>query len=119
VKNLLILFTAAVLVLGLSAYAISEGEKTPQGKITFSISGNKPATIDHGAHIKRADNCKTCHHTSKENEGTKCTTCHTKTGKDGAPAGMKTFHKKTCKKCHFKNKKFELIYPKGCKKCHL
>ncbi len=117
-KKPLILLITTIFVFGLAAYALSEGEKTPEGKITFSISGKKAATFDHGAHIKRADDCKVCHHTSKSGEGTKCVECHTKAGKDGAPAGMATFHKKTCKFCHMKNKKAELIHPKGCKNCH-
>ncbi len=117
-KKVLVLFTTMFLILGMAAYALSEGDTTPQGKITFSISGKKAATFDHGTHIKRAENCKACHHTSEDDKGTKCVQCHTKTGKDGAPAGMKVFHKKTCKNCHLKNKKPELVYPKGCKKCH-
>lgn len=115
-KKFVILFFSAVAILGLVSFAISSSSTPPKGKITITMTGKKPATFDHSAHVKRTDgDCQECHHNDPPKQGSKCTECHTKEGKDDAPAGKDVFHKKACKTCHAKEKPDKKF---GCKVCH-
>jgi hypothetical protein len=113
VKKFVMVFLIVLVALSLAALAFSAA---PKGKITVSVSGAKPATFDHDAHVTRAGDCQKCHHKDAKGQGSKCTVCHTATGKDGAPAGKEAFHK-SCGDCHKAQAKGPQ-YPKDCKVCH-
>jgi hypothetical protein len=117
VKKFVMIFLIALAALGLAALAFSSSATPPAGKITISVSGAKPATFDHAAHVGRAGgDCQKCHHKDPKGQGSKCTACHTATGKDGATPGKEMFHKK-CGDCH-KTMAKGPQYPKDCKVCH-
>ena len=115
-KKFAIVFLVVLCALGLAALAFSASATPPKGKITVSVSGARPATFDHDAHVKNVGDCQKCHHKDPAGKGSKCTACHTTTGKDGAPPGKDAFHKK-CGDCHKAQGKGPLV-TKDCKVCH-
>jgi hypothetical protein len=115
VKKFVVIFIIVLVSLGLAALAMSAA--APKGKLTIKSSGAKTATFDHDAHLTRAGgDCQKCHHKDAKGQGSKCTTCHTATGKDKAGPAKETFHK-ACGDCH-KTAAKGPQYPKDCKVCH-
>ena len=112
-KKTIVMIMVIAFLFGLISIAVSA---PPAGKVTIKLSGKKECVFDHGAHVARDGNCRSCHHKDAKGSEQKCTNCHTAEGKDGATPGKKAFHTK-CGSCH-KEKAKGPQYPKDCKTCH-
>ena len=111
------LMFSVVVLCSVGLVSLATSASAPTGKITVSVSGKKPVQYDHPAHVERVQkDCQVCHHKDPKGQGSKCSTCHTETGKDGAGPGKETFHTQ-CGDCHKKSAKGPQ-YPKDCKTCH-
>ncbi|MCZ7584619.1 MAG: cytochrome c family protein [Deltaproteobacteria bacterium] len=116
-KKFITLFLVVILSFAVAALVFAASNTPPKGKITIGAGGKKPATFDHDAHLAVANkDCQVCHHKDEKGMGTRCSTCHTKAGKDGAKPAKEAFHK-ACGDCHKKEAKGPQ-YPKDCKVCH-
>ncbi|EGB13374.1 Cytochrome c, class III, conserved region [Pseudodesulfovibrio mercurii] len=84
-----------------------------------------PVDFPHGAHLNRAADCTTCHHTwdgKSDIRACGSSGCHDQPGKKGETAFYTAFHGKdtdrSCLGCHKTAKKDGKPAPASCKQCH-
>jgi hypothetical protein len=111
-------FTAIVLAVVFSAGLVVSAE--PPGKMVIDViqKSRAPVPFDHAAHLKRAENCKVCHHTSdaKGTDVQSCSAvdCHG-TETVGKKLNLREAYHKMCRGCHQEQK----AGPTKCDDCHI
>lgn len=119
-KRVAMLLAVVFTVVAAFAY-VGAVDKGPEN-ITINVIQEKKAPVEfkHHEHQKRVkDDCKACHHATKEGEQPeKCSKCHMKEAAGDTPDFKKAMHD-GCKDCHKKEKAAGKNAPTKCKECHV
>ena len=113
-RKLVLLFAAAALLAGGTAWAVD----APAKPVQVTNYGKKDAvTFDHAKHAGEKFTCAQCHH--KEAEGKfKCGECHKAEAEGGAPKIQDAFHGKDVGKCWSCHRAENASHKLKCNDCH-